>query len=125
MPVIGIFLAVGVGLVIAALVVRDQTQFRLSRLRAQVVSLRNEERRVAEQRRKVDLEIAQVSEALMRGMDRLRDAKRACESFGTQLERLQAMPEEEGELGAQAEVGEEAERPPAREVSERKHDLFA
>ena len=116
MPLIGILLAVVVGLVIVALVVRDLTQLRLSRLRTQAVALRNEEQRIADQRRKVDQLISQASEAMLRGLDRIRDARNGCEELGAQLERLESVPEE-GE--------EQEEQQPRREITKRENDPFA
>jgi|TARA_B100001964_G_scaffold174630_1_gene192318 hypothetical protein len=56
----------GVALIIVNLVVRDQTQFRISRLRAELLGLISEEKRLAERRDEVELMVAQIADALMR-----------------------------------------------------------
>ena len=45
----------GVLLLIAALVIRDQTQFRISQLRSELMGLRNEEKRLSERRDEIEL----------------------------------------------------------------------
>ena len=53
-------------LLIAALVVRDQTEFRVSQLRSELVALNNEEKRLSERRDEIELMVAQIGDALMR-----------------------------------------------------------
>tara|TARA_B100000686_G_scaffold112876_1_gene120525 strand:- start:1158 stop:1484 length:327 start_codon:yes stop_codon:yes gene_type:complete len=52
----------GVLLLIAALVIRDQTQFRISQLRSELMGLRNEEKRLSERRDEIELMVAQVGD---------------------------------------------------------------
>ena len=71
-----VYLSVIIILVIAALVVRDQTEFKLTRLRADLLALRSEEQRLSEERTDLERMIAQASEALMRADNRQRAAEK-------------------------------------------------
>jgi len=67
-----IYLAVSIVLVIIALVVRDQTEFKLSRLRADLLALRSEEQRLGMERAELERMVAQTAEAIMRADNRQR-----------------------------------------------------
>jgi Tfp pilus assembly protein PilN len=67
-----IYLAVSIVLVIIALVVRDQTEFKLSRLRADLLALRSEEQRLGMERSELERMVAQTAEAIMRADNRQR-----------------------------------------------------
>ena len=93
----------GVVLIIVNLIVRDQTQFRLSRLRSELMALRSEEKRMSDHREEVELMVAQIGDALMRA-DRRRVA---LEKGANQLtENLEALYEEvTGENTGSPEAG--------------------
>ena len=72
-------------LLIAALVVRDQTGFRVTQLRSELLALRNEQRRLSERRDEIELMVAQIGDAPI--WDDVRAGKRMCwqsrhEAFG-------------------------------------------
>ncbi len=63
---IEIYAAVGILLVITCLVVRDRTAFKLSRLRAELMALRNEEKRMAELLTEIEVFISRIADGIMR-----------------------------------------------------------
>jgi hypothetical protein len=77
--VTALYVAIGIVLVIVALVVRDQTEYRLNRLRGELLALRNEEQRLNEESNDLERMIAQTRDALMRANDRQRGAQKAHE----------------------------------------------
>jgi hypothetical protein len=81
----------GVALIIINLVVRDQTQFRLTRLRTELLGLRSEERRVADRRDEVELMVAQIADALMRADRRRQSLEKGCGAMQAHIEAIQAM----------------------------------
>ncbi|MBT6143789.1 MAG: hypothetical protein HOH74_00090 [Gemmatimonadetes bacterium] len=80
----------GVALIIVNLVVRDQTQFRISRLRAELLGLRSEEKRLAERRDEVELMVAQIADALMRADRRRQSLERGCGGMQSLIDEIQA-----------------------------------
>jgi replication fork clamp-binding protein CrfC len=78
----------GVALVIVNLIVRDQTQFRVSRLRSELMGLISEEKRLAERREEVELMVAQIGDALARADRRRTSLERGCETVGNSVDRL-------------------------------------
>lgn len=76
-----LYLAVAIVLVIATLVVRDQTEFKLSRLRAELMALRSEEQRLAEEHTELERMVAQTGDALMRADHRHREINRATQEL--------------------------------------------
>lgn len=84
----------GVALIIINLVVRDQTQFRISRLRAELLGLRSEEKRLAERRDEVELMVAQIADALMRADRRRQSLERGCGAMQEKLDEITAMLDE-------------------------------
>lgn len=81
----------GVALIIINLIVRDQTQFRISRLRSELLGLRSEEKRLAERRDEVELMVAQIADALMRADRRRQSLERGCGTMQEKLEQIGAM----------------------------------
>jgi len=75
-------------LLIAALVVRDQTEFRVSQLRSELVALRNEEKRLSERRDEIELMVAQIGDALMRADRRTNAFDKGLEQVSEILEAL-------------------------------------
>ena len=67
MPPYHIFIGVGIVLIVTCLVVRDRTEYRISKLRSEFMALRTEEQRQADLRDEIELMVAQAGEALMRG----------------------------------------------------------
>jgi hypothetical protein len=95
---IEIYAAAGILLVIATLVVRDRTAFRLSRLRAELMSLRSEEKRTVELLTEVEVFISRISDGIMRADRRELGLEKASEHLGVVLEDLKALLEgEDGE----------------------------
>ena len=78
----------GVLLLIAALVVRDQTEFRISQLRSELIALRNEEKRLSERRDEIELMVAQIGDALMRADRRTNAFDKGLEQVSEILEVL-------------------------------------
>lgn len=81
----------GVALIIVNLIVRDQTEFRLSRLRSELLALNSEEKRLAERRDEVELMVAQIGDALMRADRRRVSLEKGCGQMADKLEQVQAM----------------------------------
>ena len=84
----GILIAVVIILVIVTLVVRDQTEFKLGRLRGQLLALRSEEQRLGEDRTELERLVAQTAEALMRADSRLRSVTVAATELTAAVTRL-------------------------------------
>ena len=84
----GVCVGIGLALVLAVLVVRDQTAFKLTRLRSELLALRSEERRIGEQRAELERMVAQAGEALVRADDRQRSANALREEVVQMLQRL-------------------------------------
>ena len=80
----------GVALIIINLVVRDQTEFRLSQLRTELLALNSEEKRLAERRDEVDLMVAQIGDALMRADRRRLSLEKGCGQMADKLELVRA-----------------------------------
>ena len=97
---IGIFLALDIVLTIAVLVIRDQTLFRLNRLRAGLLALRSEEQRLGEERAELDRMIAQVGDALMRADRRRKEVKQVFQELTALLKELGVEVDEELALGS-------------------------
>ena len=75
-------------LLIAALVIRDQTEFRISQLRSELMALRNEEKRLSERRDEIELMVAQIGDALMRADRRTNSIEKGLEQASEILEAL-------------------------------------
>jgi len=99
MPVLESLLVLGVLMTIVDLIVRDQTQFRLGQLRSELVALRSEEKRLAEQRQEVDLMVAQVGDALMRAERRRQAVEKGAAKVTEALEKLDQLARGEGDDG--------------------------
>lgn len=80
----GFFIAIVIALVITCLVVRDQTEFKLGKMRSELLGLRTEEKRVEETRTEVEQMVRWVGEALNRADKRQRTA----EHDGRELEEI-------------------------------------
>ncbi len=88
---IEIYAAVGILLVITCLVVRDRTAFKLSRLRAELMALRNEEKRMAELLTEIEVFISRIADGIMRADRRELGLEKASERLGIILEDLKAL----------------------------------
>ncbi len=80
----GLFIAIVIALLITCLVVRDQTEFKLGKMRSDLLGLRTEEKRLEETRTEVEQMVRWVSEALSRADKR----QRAAEQDGRALEEI-------------------------------------
>ena len=100
-----IFLGVGILLVVVCLVVRDRTEYRISRLRAELLALRTEEKRQADVRDEVELMIAQAGEALMRGDRRCGNMQKGCQALAEMVEELQPLMPDNGDPASVEEEG--------------------
>jgi len=74
--VTGLFITLVVVLVITCLVVRDQSEFKLGKLRSELLGLRSEEKRLEEARTEIEQLVRWVGEALNRADTRQRTAER-------------------------------------------------
>jgi hypothetical protein len=81
----------GVVPIIVNLVVRDQMQFRVSRLKSDLLGLRSEEKRLPERRDEVELMVAQIADALMRADRRKQSLEKGCGVLQAQLDDIQAL----------------------------------
>ena len=106
-------LVAGVVLIIVCLIVRDQTQFRLSRLRSEVLALRSEEKRLSERRDEIELMVAQIGDAIMR-------ADRRCNEIDKGYTHLEELLGEfgAGEETATSETPETPETPETEDTSQ-------
>ena len=84
-------LIAGVALIIVNLIVRDQTQFRIGRLRAELLGLRSEEKRLAERREEMELMVAQIGDALMRADRRRLALEKGCTAMDEMLAATQRL----------------------------------
>jgi len=92
-------------LLVVNLVVRDRIEYRISKLRTELMALRAEERRLADRHKEVDRLSAQIEEALGRAERRERSARQENEEMAFGLSRLyQAV--------LKIELSEEELRPP-------------
>jgi len=96
MPLLEILLVLGVLLTIVDLIVRDQTQFRLVRLRGELLGLRSEEKRLSERRKEVELMVAQIGDALMRTERRRHSIEKGGTAVGEALDKLDHMARGDG-----------------------------
>ena len=87
----------GVLLLIAAFVIRDQTQFQISQLRSERMALRNEEKRLSERRDEIELMVTQVGDALMRADRRASTFDKGPEQTWNILEALGSVAESQKE----------------------------
>ena len=90
MGLLEILLVVGIALTIATLIVRDRTEFRLSRLRAELMALRAEEQRLADLRNEIEIMVAQVGDALMRVERCFQSVEKSNEELDGMMESLRA-----------------------------------
>lgn len=66
----------------------DQTEFRISQLRSELIDLRNEEKRLSERRDEIELMVAQIGDALMRADRRTNAFDKGLEQVSEILEAL-------------------------------------
>ncbi len=74
-------------LIIVCLVVRDQNELTLSKMRADLLSLRTEEKRMEDTRVEVEQLVRWFSETLNRASSRQRTAEQYCRELEEMLER--------------------------------------
>ncbi len=96
-------LVAGIILIIVDLVVRDQTLYRLKRLRAEVLALKAEEKRLSERRNEVELMVAQIGDAVMRADRRNFAIEKGSTTLSDQLEALSELVGTEQPEGDQEE----------------------
>ena len=96
-------LVAGVVLIIICLIVREQTQFRLSRLRTEVLALRSEQKRLSERRDEIELMVAQIGDAIMRADRRCNEIEKGCKQLTEMMETLGVGPMGEETEGEQDE----------------------
>ena len=90
-----IFIVAGIILVIACLIVRDRTEYEITRLRAECMALRNDEKRQVDMRNDIELMIAQANDALMRADRRCNSLAKGCEIAAALKVRLEALADEQ------------------------------
>lgn len=84
----GLFIAIVIALLITCLVVRDQTEFKLGKMRSDLLGLRTEEKRVEEARTEVEQMVRWVGEALNRADKRQRTAEQDGRALENILNRM-------------------------------------
>ena len=102
-----IFLGAAILLVVTCLIVRDRTEDRLSRLRAELMALRSEEKRQGELRDEVEIMVAQAGEALMRADRRLGSLEKGCREMADLLETLNTLVFDEKASASESAEAEE------------------
>lgn len=100
----------GVALIIVNLIVRDQTQYRIGRLRTELLGLRSEEKRLSERRDEVELMVAQVGDALVRADRRRLALEKGCEAMAGLLEAARRLQTGDEPSAADAESSGEPTR---------------
>ena len=98
------FIALTAVLVIVCLVVRDQTEHKLGRMRTHLLGLRSEEQRLDEMHKEVEQMVRWVGEGLSRADNSQRQAER-------EIRELAAILSQQGfdmELDAEATEGEDS-----------------
>lgn len=90
-----IFIGAGVILVIACLIVRDRTEYEITRMRAEYMALRNDEKRQSDTRNGIELMVAQANDALMRADRRCNSLRKGCEVAAALTVQLEALADEQ------------------------------
>jgi uncharacterized oligopeptide transporter (OPT) family protein len=93
-----IFIGAGVVLVITCLIVRDRTEYAITRMRAEFMALRTEEKRQSEIRDDIELMVAQAGEALMRADRRCNSLRKGCETVAALTAQVEVISSE-GQTG--------------------------
>jgi hypothetical protein len=83
--VTGLLLTLVIIFAIACLVVREQTEFRLSKMRADLLGLRTEEKRMEDTRTEVEQMVRWFGETLNRATSRQRTAEQYCRDLEEML----------------------------------------
>ena len=83
-----LYLAISIFLIITCLVVRDRTAFKLSRLRAELMALRNEEKRTSEVLTQIGVLISRISDDILRAERRQLGLEKASKQLSLLLEDL-------------------------------------
>ena len=78
-------LGAGIILVIACLIVRDRTEYEITRLRAECMALRND----------IELMVAQANDALMRADRHCNSLRKGCEIAAALTVQLEALADEQ------------------------------
>lgn len=116
-----LYLALAIALVVITLVVRDRCDFRLSRMRAELVSLRSEEKRLSDEHQELDRLVLQVADALGRASAQQTSADEACRAITEALSTMGVSVDLPAPaLGAQAppEAPPQTDAPPAAAAPE-------
>ena len=83
-----LYLAISIFLIITCLVVRDRTAFKLSRLRTELMALRNEEKRTSEVLIQIGVLISRISDDILRAERRQLGLEKASKQLSLLLEDL-------------------------------------
>lgn len=89
------FIGAGIILVIACLIVRDRTEYEITRLRAECMALRNDEKRQADMRNDIELMVAQANDAIIRADRRSNSLRKGCEIAADLKVRLEVLADEQ------------------------------
>lgn len=106
--IVGLLLS-AIFLIVVCLVARNQTEYRLTQLRSQLLALRSEEKRLAQEHEELEQMISQIGETLARGerrrqslrdydqelIDLLQELHQEVRGEELDLTLLEAAPEEE------------------------------
>ena len=83
----GVYIAILVVLVIAALAIRDQTAVNLGRMRSELMSKRTQEQHMGNEKVEVQQLVDWVAEGVKRAQDRQESAQKACQELRDFLEK--------------------------------------
>ena len=86
-----LYLAVGISLIITCLVLRDRTVFKLGRLRAELMALRNEEKHTSEVITDIEVFISSISDGTLRADRRELGLEKATEQLRVVIEDLRLL----------------------------------
>ena len=81
-------------MVIACLIVRDRTEYEITRMRAEYMALHNDEKRQSETRNGIELMVAQANDALIRADRRCNSLRKGCEVAAALTVQLEALADE-------------------------------
>lgn len=89
-----VLIGIGAIMIIACLVVRDRTEYRIEKLKRELRALLMDEKQQADIRKDIEQNVAQASEALLRADRRNNSMRRGCDVAAELLDQLEEFEEE-------------------------------
>ena len=89
-----VLIGIGAIMIIVCLVVRDRTEYRIQKLKRELRALLMDEKRQADMRKDIDLNVAQAFEALLRADRRNNSMRKGCDAAAELLDQLEEFEEE-------------------------------